>query len=137
MQGLGISTDSDPESGTLNVVKKPSFHWHEKSKQLFEILKDSKLRVSGEDLPPGEQCWEQWRIVRVKVTYWSTVNISFGPTQCSVPLLALSACQGSEKVERLHSRPGKEMSGGEISRRVSLLLFSDSQLIQKMTLEPW
>lgn len=38
-----------------------------------------------------------------------------------MPLLVLSACQGSEKVERLHSRPGKEMSGGEISGRVSLL----------------
>lgn len=71
----------------------------------------------------------------MKVTYWPTVNISFGPTWCSVPLLVLSACQGSEKVERLHSRPGKEMNGGEISRWVSLLLFSDSQ--QKMTLEPW
>lgn len=45
-----------PGSGTLNVVKRPTFHWHGKSKQLFEILKDSKLRVSREDLPPGEQC---------------------------------------------------------------------------------
>lgn len=72
----------------------------------------------------------------MKVTYWSTVTISLGPTRCSVPLLVLSACQGSERVERLHSRPGKEVSGGEISKRVSLP-FSDSQLIQKMTLGPW
>lgn len=44
-----------PGSGTLNIVKRPTFHWHGKSKQLFEILKDSKLRGSREDLPPGEQ----------------------------------------------------------------------------------
>lgn len=108
-----------PGSGTLNIVKRPTFHWHGKSKQLFEILKDSKLRGSREDLPPGEQllravedCEGESNLL-VHCYYFIRAH----PVLCASS--GLSACQGSERVERLHSRPGKEVSGGEISRQVS------------------
>lgn len=119
-------------SGTLNVVKRPTFYWHGKSKQLFEILKDSKFRGSR-DLPPGEQLLRAveecegasyflvhcFYFLRAHSVLWASSGFVCMPEQWDS-----TADQGRKWVEV------KFLSGWS-------LLFSDSQLRQKMTLGPW